>query len=117
MRKNCKLSNEEITKLLLLARKYIPWVQANLIENEWEDPAYVSQWQTEMKTQGVWVSEPVPMFPFPGSPEYVQTFGAPPDENAWERAHSHYLGRFLGRGFSDIQESHPKTLGELECAS
>ena len=43
-----------------------------------------------LKAHGVWVSEPVPMFPFPGSPLYVQTFGAMPDDDAWERAHHFY---------------------------
>ena len=62
------------------------------------------------------------MFPFPGSPEYVETFGAPPDDRAWERAHAYYLELFGDRGFSDIQDQKPRSLAELEstdavCAS
>ena len=56
-----------------------------------------------MKAEGVWVSEPVPMYPFPGSPLYVQMFG-PPDDQAWERAHHYYTTAFAGKGYSDIQE-------------
>jgi len=116
VRKNCRLSTERITELLLAARQHIPWVQANLIKTTEDDPELVSAWQRTLKSRGVWVSEPVPMFPFPGSPQYVQTFGAPPDDQAWERAHRFYLGLFAERGFSDIQEQKPLALEELECA-
>lgn len=117
MNKNCRLSTERIAELLICARAGIPWVQANLIKTEKDDPRLVAAWQKRLKTHGVWVSEPVPMFPFPGSPEYVQTFGAPPDDQAWERAHSFYLNLFADKGYSDIQDQNPLSLTELECAS
>ncbi|MGH9588210.1 MAG: TIGR04295 family B12-binding domain-containing radical SAM protein [Acidobacteriaceae bacterium] len=117
LNKNCRLSTDRISELLLLARTHIPWVQANLIKTAKDDPALIAAWQQKLKSNGVWVSEPVPMFPFPGSPEYVQTFGAQPDDEAWERAHSFYLGLFSGRGYSDIQDQNPRSLAELECAS
>jgi len=75
----------------------------------------VAAWQANLKAKGVWVSEPVPMFPFPGSPEYVTTFGAQPDEGAWERAHDFYLQLFADKGFSDIQDQEPLSLHELEA--
>ena len=90
---------------------------ANLIRTAQDDVAEVARWQAELKQKGVWVSEPVPMFPFPGSPLYVQTFGAAPDDEAWERAHRYYLGLFADKGFSDIQEEAPVALEELECMS
>ena len=114
MNKNCRLSTDRISDLLIYARGRIPWVQANLIKTLKDDPALVAAWQRRMKTAGVWVSEPVPMFPFPGSPQYVETFGAQPDETAWERAHSFYLNLFSDKGFSDIQSESPLTLVELE---
>jgi B12-binding domain/radical SAM domain protein of rhizo-twelve system len=117
MNKNCKLTTDRISDLLIYARKFIPWVQANLIKTANDDPAMVAAWQDRLKSNGVWVSEPVPMFPFPGSPEYVHTFGAQPDDAAWERAHSFYLGLFADKGYSDIQDQNPKSLAELECAS
>jgi hypothetical protein len=85
-----------------------------LIKTPKDDAALVSAWQCNLKKNGVWVSEPVPMFPFPGSPEYVTTFSAQPDENAWERAHAHYLRIFADKGYSDIQEQEPLSLQELE---
>jgi B12-binding domain/radical SAM domain protein of rhizo-twelve system len=117
LNKNCKLSTERIGDLLIFARQHIPWVQANLIKTAQDDPALVAEWQSRMKTNGVWVSEPVPMFPFPGSPLYVETFGAQPDEQSWERAHSYYLEHFADKGFSDIQTQQPQSLAELECVS
>ena len=115
MHKNCRISTERITELLVYARQRIPWVQANLIKTPEDDPTLVSAWQQNLKRQGVWVSEPVPMFPFPGSPEYVTTFGAQPDEQAWERAHSFYLQLFTEKGYSDIQEQQPLSLAELDA--
>ena len=117
MNKNCRISTDRIAGLLVYAKQRIPWVQANLIKTPEDDPALVLAWQTELKRQGVWVSEPVPMFPFPGSPEYVTTFGAQPDEQAWERAHAHYLRIFAAKGFSDIQAVQPLSLAELETLS
>ncbi len=117
LNKNCKLTTERIGDLLIFAKRHIPWVQANLIKTAQDDPALVAEWQTRMKANGVWVSEPVPMFPFPGSPLYVETFGTQPDEQSWERAHSFYLQLFTDKGFSDIQAQQPQTLAELECVS
>ncbi len=114
MNKNCRISTGRITDLLVYARQRIPWVQANLIKTPEDDPAQVAAWQDGLKACGVWVSEPVPMFPFPGSPEYVTTFGTQPDERAWERAHAHYLALFADKGYSDIQEQRPLTLAQLE---
>ena len=54
------------------------------------------------------------MFPFPGSPLYQQTFGAVPDDHAWERAHHYYVSVFEDKGYSDIQEQTPVALDELE---
>jgi B12-binding domain/radical SAM domain protein of rhizo-twelve system len=115
MNKHCRISTDRITELLLCARRHIPWVQANLIKTPKDDPARVAQWQAQLKSAGVWVSEPVPMFPFPGSPQYIEAFGAQPDELAWERAHSSYLQLFAEQGYSDIQDNNPLSLSELEC--
>jgi anaerobic magnesium-protoporphyrin IX monomethyl ester cyclase len=117
LNKNCRMSTDRIAELLAYAKGRIPWVQANLIRTPQDDMAEVHAWQEELKAKGVWVSDPVPMFPFPGSPLYVQTFGAAPDDDAWERAHRHYLSLFADRGFSDIQEEKPVALEELECMS
>ncbi len=117
LEKNCRISTERITQLLIYARQRIPWVQANLVLTEHDDREDIRKWQEHLKQHGVWVSEPVPMFPFPGSPLYVQTFGAQPDDQAWERAHHYYTETFHDKGYSDIQEQRPIAIEDLECTS
>lgn len=114
LNKNCRLSTERLSELLIYARQHIPWVQANLILTEHDERDRIRNWQERMKAHGVWVSEPVPMFPFPGTPLYKQMFGAP-DDNAWERAHHYYTSIFSDKGYSDVQEQRPASLEELEC--
>jgi B12-binding domain/radical SAM domain protein of rhizo-twelve system len=116
LNKNCRIGTDRISELLIYARQRIPWVQANLILTEHDDKEQIGRWQERMKAHGVWVSEPVPMFPYPGTPLYTQLFGQPDDE-AWERAHRHYTGIFSDKGYSDIQEQKPVALEELECTS
>lgn len=116
LNKNCRISTGRITDLLIHARARIPWVQANLILTEKDDRRQICEWQEHLRSRGVWVSEPVPMFPFPGSPLYTQTFGAAPDDQAWERAHHFYTSTFAGKGYSDIQEQDPVAIEDLENA-
>ncbi len=114
LNKNCRLSTERLTELLIYARRRIPWVQANLILTEKDDKEDIRRWQERLKSHGVWVSEPVPLFPFPGTPLYAQMFGSP-DDRAWERAHHYYTSAFGGKGYSDIQEQQPLPIEDLEC--
>jgi anaerobic magnesium-protoporphyrin IX monomethyl ester cyclase len=116
LNKNCRIGTDRISELLIYARTRIPWVQANLILTDHDDRRQIQSWQEHLRRKGVWVSEPVPMFPFPGSPLYQQTFAAPPDDLAWERAHHHYTTTFAPKGFSDIQEQKPVPIEELENA-
>lgn len=115
LNKNCRIDTGRISELLIYARQRIPWVQANLILTDHDDKGAIRRWQDDLKAHGVWVSEPVPMFPFPGSPLYVQTFGELPDDTAWERAHHFYTSLFKDKGFSDIQEQQPAAIEDLEC--
>ncbi|HJU15589.1 MAG TPA: TIGR04295 family B12-binding domain-containing radical SAM protein [Stellaceae bacterium] len=110
--KRCKLPTEALTALLIHAKRSVPFVQANLIATGEDDPERVQQWRAELRHRGVWANDPVPLFPYPGSPEYTLRWGAP-DEMAWERAVDHYLAR--NAGFSEIQEARPRRLAELEA--
>ena len=111
--KRCKLTTDELADLLILARRHVPFVQANLLETQGDDEALVTAWRERLRAAGVWANDPVPLYPYPSSPDYRRLFGLP-DEAAWERAHSHYLGQFSS--FSDIQEGRPVPLRELEQA-
>jgi B12-binding domain/radical SAM domain protein of rhizo-twelve system len=110
LNKRCKMSTEELTELLIDARRGVPFVQANLIGSG-DDPARVAEWRRTLEQHGVWSNEPVPLFPYPGSPEYGRRFGKL-DERAWERAHENYLEAWAS--FSDIQDQRPLALSELE---
>jgi anaerobic magnesium-protoporphyrin IX monomethyl ester cyclase len=109
--KRCRMSTADLTDRLVHAKRRVPFVQANLLDSRSDDPADVEAWREDLGRHGVWANEPVPLFPYPGSPGYAARWGAP-DEVAWERAHAHYLEEFAR--FSDIQESLPRPLEELE---
>jgi anaerobic magnesium-protoporphyrin IX monomethyl ester cyclase len=111
--KNCRLSTERLAELLVLAKRYIPFVQANLIEMPHDDAEAVETWREILRGSGVWANDPVPLFPYPGSPDYRRLWGEP-DDDAWERAVDYYIDRF-GR-FSDVQQGQPVPLRELEHA-
>ena len=72
----------------------------------------VVAWRDRLQASGVWANDPVPLYPYPSSPDYRKLWGLP-DDQAWERAHAHYLQRFAA--FSDIQEEAPQPLSVLEC--
>lgn len=109
--KRCKLSTGQLTERLIRAKLNIPFVQANLLDSDCDDPAELEAWREQLQQHGVWSNQPVPLFPYPGSPDYTRRWGAP-DDRAWERAHEHYLRQFAG--FSDIQEQRPAPLVQLE---
>jgi B12-binding domain/radical SAM domain protein of rhizo-twelve system len=112
--KRCKLSTEELANRLTFAKRHIPFVQANLIEMPQDKDEEVQRWRAQMREAGVWANDPVPLFPYPGSPDYTKLWGTP-DDAAWERAHEHYLKLF--DRFSDVQEARPRRLQELELAT
>lgn len=109
--KRCRLDTPELAALLIEARRHVPFVQANLIGVVEDDPALVAHWRKRLLDAGVWANEPVPLYPYPSSPDYRRRWGAP-DDRAWERAHDHYLAAF--DRFSDIQERRPLPLAALE---
>ncbi|MDB5392763.1 MAG: putative oxidoreductase With radical domain [Rhodospirillales bacterium] len=112
--KRCKLSTDELTERLIFAKRYVPFVQANLIEAGTDSVSEVERWRDELRRRGVWANAPVPLFPYPGSPDYTRLWGTP-DDSAWERAVDYYLDRHVS--FSDIQEARPRRLRDLEKTS
>jgi B12-binding domain/radical SAM domain protein of rhizo-twelve system len=112
--KKSRLSTEEISGRLLHAKGVVPFVQANLLDAQVDDPSDIERWRQHLIAHGVWANKPVPLFPYPGSPDYARRWGAP-DDRAWERAVDHYLRHF--DEFSDIQNERPLPLSELEHAT
>lgn len=111
LEKNCRMDTDQLAGRLVEARKHVPFVQANLIEMPQDDDPVVQAWRKRMQDAGVWANDPVPLYPYPGSPDYRKLWGEP-DDVAWERAHTHYLALF--ERFSDIQEDRPIPLSALE---
>jgi anaerobic magnesium-protoporphyrin IX monomethyl ester cyclase len=109
--KQCKLSTDDLAERLTYAKKSNPFVQANLLDMKADDPQAIEAWRRHLQRYGVWANAPVPLFPYPGSPEYTVKWGLP-DEQAWERAHAYYLAEYAE--FSDIQEAQPLPLHQLE---
>ncbi len=112
--KESRLSTVEITDRLVHARQTVPFVQANLLDAHTDRTEDVEAWRQQLMSRGVWANVPVPLFPYPGSPEYARQWGAP-DDRAWERAVDHYLTSF--DAFSDIQEASPRRVSDLELTS
>jgi hypothetical protein len=109
--KQCKLSTVELAERLIYARQSIPFVQANLLDAKVDEPQAIEAWRQHLRHYGVWANAPVPLFPYPGSPDYTKKWGLP-DDQAWERAHAYYLTEYAT--FSDIQEAQPLPLHRLE---
>jgi len=109
--KKCRMTTAELSERLIYAKRRIPFVQGNLIALESDDRNEIQRWRREMRDSGVWANDPVPLFPYPGSPDYTRRWGLP-DDNAWERAHSYYLSKHSE--LSDIQDERPIPLAELE---
>jgi anaerobic magnesium-protoporphyrin IX monomethyl ester cyclase len=111
--KKSRLSTDEITERLVHARTTVPFVQANLLDAQVDAADAVEAWRQHLIANGVWANKPVPLFPYPGSPDYAKRWGRP-DDRAWERAVDHYLANF--NEFSDIQDARPLPLDVLEHA-
>ena len=109
--KDCRIDTGALAARLIEAARHVPFVQANLIATPGDDAAEVAAWRDELRAAGVWANDPVPLYPYPGSPDYRARWGIP-DDAAWERAHAQYLSDV--RRFSDIQETAPLPLAVLE---
>lgn len=114
--KGCRLDTDRIGSLLRAARRHVPWVQANLIASVDDDRDAIAAWRNDLIAAGIWASQPVPVFAYPGTPLYQSLYG-PADDLAWERAHRDYLQANRGAGrYSDIQDPEPLPLHCLETA-
>ncbi len=110
--KRCRMTTDELADRLIHAKRSVPFVQANLIETRADEAELVAAWRARLHEHGVWANDPVPLYPYPSSPDYRRLWGLP-DERAWERAHEYYLSQFTD--FSEIQNERPLPLHQLEA--
>lgn len=101
-------ARDGIVDLLARARALIPFVQADLSPDPADEDVLLRQL---LHRHGIWPQDPAPAFPYPGSPDYAHRWGAP-DDDAWERAHTHYLANVASYG--DVLGSQPLSLSQLE---
>lgn len=113
LEKRCRASTERLEQLLVHAKRSVPFVQANLIEGPFDRPDDVQAFRERLRAAGVWANDPVPLFPYPGSPDFRRTVGEL-DDDAWERAIDWYLARY--DGLSEIQDARPLPLRVLEAS-
>jgi anaerobic magnesium-protoporphyrin IX monomethyl ester cyclase len=111
LNKPCRMTTEQLTEQLIEVRRYVPFVQANLVRTSAEDIAQIHAWRAQLRRHGVWANDPIPLYCFPGSPAYRQRWGHP-DDLAWERSHADYLS--CHPLLSNLQEERPLSLHTLE---
>ena len=88
LKKGYHIEPERILELMVYAKSRIPWVQGDLVELPGTPPDLrrkTEEWRQKAIGCGVWVSEPVRLFPYPGSDLYEQMIG-PVDDESWLRA-------------------------------
>lgn len=86
--KGYEMQGDRILDLLCHAKSVIPWVQGDLIRLPGASPeleARTEEWRQEAIARGVWVSEPVELFLYPGADLHDEMLG-PIDDRAWVRA-------------------------------
>jgi anaerobic magnesium-protoporphyrin IX monomethyl ester cyclase len=113
LNKRCRQTTEQLVQRLLHARRRVPFVQANLLAIGVDEPEAIAAFRERLARDSVWANDPVPLFPYPGSPGYTARWGKP-DDDAWERALAHYLEE--NDRLSDLQADRPRPLAELESA-
>ena len=107
LNKNCRIGTDRISELLIYAKQRIHWVQANLILTEHDDKEEIRRWQENLKAHGVWVSEPVPMFPYPGHALCTRRCSGRPMIKHGSVRIATTPSTFADKGYSDIQEQKP----------
>src|SRR5581483_3302113 len=56
--KKCRISTKDISRRLIRAKQGVPFVQANLLDSQEDDPNEVEEWRMELQSHGVWANKP-----------------------------------------------------------
>ncbi len=75
--KPCRLTNEEIAGRLVLAKAHVPFVQANLLLTEFDDPAAVAAWREQPHCRRCLGQRPGAPLPFPRLASLPAALGSP----------------------------------------
>ena len=88
LNKRFRIDGDRILELMLYAKTRIQWVQGDLMEPPGASEELLRKtevWRQEMIAGGVWVSDPIKAFLYPGTGLHDQLIG-PLDDQSWIRA-------------------------------
>jgi anaerobic magnesium-protoporphyrin IX monomethyl ester cyclase len=88
LNKGYRIDGDRILELMLYAKQRIPWVQGDMMEPPGATADLIErteEWRQRAIAAGVWVSEPIKAFLYPGSALHEQLIG-PLDDRSWLRA-------------------------------
>ena len=88
LNKGYKIDGDRILDLMVHAKGRIPWVQGDMMETPGADEKLqlkTKEWRQKAISRGVWVSEPVKLFLYPGCDLHEQLIG-PIGDDSWARA-------------------------------
>ena len=101
-----------MTDAAVHAKRSVPFVQANLIATENDDPAIVARWREDVQRTRRLGQRAGAAVSLPGLAGLPRSFGARPTTAPGNARVDYYLDRYSS--FSDIQEAQPRRLAELE---
>lgn len=90
--KGYRIDGERILDLMVYAKARIPWVQGDMLELPGSSPELrerTERWRQEAIGRGVWVSDPISVFPYPGCDLHDELLG-PMDDRSWIRAQERF---------------------------
>ncbi|HEX2923423.1 MAG TPA: radical SAM protein, partial [Chloroflexota bacterium] len=88
LNKGYRIDGDRILELMLYAKQRISWVQGDMMQPPGATSELMQrteEWRQKAIAAGVWVSEPISAFPYPGSALHEQMIG-PLDDRSWQRA-------------------------------
>lgn len=88
LNKGYAIDADRILELMVYAKARIPWVQGDLMEVPGADDELrqkTEEWRQEAIGRGVWVSEPIKLFLYPGCDLHDRTLG-PVSDDSWIKA-------------------------------
>ncbi|MHB0871572.1 MAG: TIGR04295 family B12-binding domain-containing radical SAM protein [Chloroflexota bacterium] len=88
LNKGYRIDGDRILELMVYAKSRIPWVQGDMMETPGADDQLrrrTEDWRQEAISRGVWVSEPIKLFLYPGCDLHDRLVG-PVGEDAWIKA-------------------------------
>ena len=109
--KRCRLTTEDLAERLFMARRHVPFVQANLIGMEQDEPALVAYWRDRLMRMASGRTSRCRSIPIRARPAIARC-GAGRTISPGNARMTHYLRSLPA--FSDIQDQRPARLVELE---